>query len=314
MSIALTCDCGARYEVEDLFAGQEVSCPECQHRTRAPLVKDPPRRTSLLALYSLVVAVVGAFTLVGSAAAALIALIAMVRINTASVRLVGTGYAVAALVVSVVGAAATIGILYHPKASSLVGWQSRSVVAAQIDTSGPPEVGSKNNSCILTRPPGWGTRLQDRGRDLSIDYLQINRDIILASPQGDAYIDIKRDTFADIPLENYREQVSQELKVPPPLLDEADDNPGNPNAPGRFFLRAQLELPNAPDRYEGMEWVVDLRRGGRVWRWLLRAYRKIGDDDKARPVYVIRAYAPLRRFQKMETEMRKSLDGVRFPN
>jgi hypothetical protein len=311
MSIALTCDCGARYEVEDLFAGQEVSCPECQHRTRAPLVKDAPRRTSLLALYSLVVAIVGAFTLVGSAAGALLALLAIARMNTGRVPRGGLGYVIAALVVAVVGAGATVGILYHPAASRLIGWQRRGGVAARSDTSGPPEVGSRDNACVLTRPPGWGRLRQDRGLDPSIDYLQANRDLILIGPQGDAYIDIHRD--ADIPgdLIGVGDRLSLELQAPPPTADPDDDNPMNRHAQDNFIIRTSGKLPDI-DGYEGREWIVDLRRGKQTWRWLLRAYRKRADGEgKVRPVYVLRAYATARRFH--EPELKKALDSVRFP-
>ena len=30
MPLSLTCDCGARFELEEALAGQSVSCPECQ--------------------------------------------------------------------------------------------------------------------------------------------------------------------------------------------------------------------------------------------------------------------------------------------
>lgn len=313
MTIALTCDCGARYEVEDLFAGQEVNCPECQHRTRAPLVKGTPRRTSLLALYSLVVAIFGACTLVGSAAGALLALIAIVRMNTGRVPRGGMGYAVAALVVAVAGAAATLGILYSPAKPILVGWQRRGGFASRVDTSGPAEVGSRDNACVLTRPPDWGRLLQGRGLDPSIDYLQANRDLILIGPQGDAYIDIHRDASDNGPLKGVGDRLFLELKAPPLTADPDDDDPKNRPPKDQFKIRDSAELPDFAG-YEGMEWTVDLRRGRQTWRWLLRVYRKRQVvEGQARPVYVLRAYAPARRFEAVQSDLKKALDSVRFP-
>jgi hypothetical protein len=311
MSIAMTCDCGARYEVEDLFAGQEVHCPECQHPARAPLVKDAPRRVSLLALYSLVVAVVGGFTLVGSAAAALLALISLARMRTGSGRRGGEGYAVAALVVAAAGAAATVGILNSPAASRLVGWQRRGGLASRVDTSGPPQVGSRDNACVLIRPPGWGRLLEDRGLDPSIGFLQTNRDVILTGPTGEAYIDIRREPGIPGDLSEYGDRLALELQTPPPTDDE-DDNPMNRPPQDKFF-RVDKGLPDI-DGYEGHEWIAHLPRGKQTWTWMLRVYRKrAGGEDKARPVYILRGYVPAKRFQAVEPEMRKALDSVRFP-
>ena len=311
MSIALTCDCGARYEVEDLFAGQEVACPECQHATRAPLVQNAPRRVSLLALYSLVVAVVGAFTLVGSAAGALLALIALARMRTGRVRGGGEGYAIAALVVAVGGAVATIGILYSPAASRLVGWQRRGGLASRVDTSGPLQVGSRDNACVLTRPPGWGRLLEDRGLDPSIDYLQTNRDVILIGPTGEAYIDIRRDPGIPGEWGEYRDRLALELQTSPPTDDE-DDNVMKPK-PAKEFFRVDKALP-AIDGYEGWEWIADSSRGKQTWTWMVHVYRKrAAVEDKARPMYVVRGYAPAKQFRAVEPEMRKAMEGIRFP-
>lgn len=312
MSIAMTCDCGARYEVEDLFAGQEVHCPECQHAARAPLVKDAPRRVSLLALYSLVVAVVGAFTLVGSAVAALLALISLARMRTGSGRRGGEVYAVAALVVAAVGAAATVGILYSPAASRLIGWQRRGGLASRVDTGGPPQVGSRDNACVLSRPPGWGRLLEDRGLDPSIDFLQTNRDVILAGPTGEAYIDIRREPGIPGELGEYRDRLALELQTSPPA-EEEDENPMNRRPEDMFRFRVDKALPDI-DGYAGHEWIAYLPRGKQTWIWMLRVYRKrAGGEDKARPVYILRGYAPAKRFQAVEPDLRKALDSVRFP-
>src|SRR5438034_434889 len=69
MAIAVTCSCGARLEIDDKFVGQSIPCPDC-HK---PIVAEPPvpptTRTSGLAVLSLLLALVGAFTIVGTLAA-----------------------------------------------------------------------------------------------------------------------------------------------------------------------------------------------------------------------------------------------------
>ena len=56
MPLSLICACGARIELEDAFAGQEVACPECQQPLRAPAGQNQPVHTSAFALASLTLA------------------------------------------------------------------------------------------------------------------------------------------------------------------------------------------------------------------------------------------------------------------
>ena len=78
MALTLSCSCGATFDVEDTFAGQTVSCPECHASLKAPVLRRGPLRTSGLAVASTVLALVGAFTLVGTLAAVLCGLAALV--------------------------------------------------------------------------------------------------------------------------------------------------------------------------------------------------------------------------------------------
>lgn len=69
MPIAVTCSCGARLEIDDKFAGQSIPCPDCHKPIVAQPPLPPPTRTSGLAVLSLLLALVGAFTIVGTLAA-----------------------------------------------------------------------------------------------------------------------------------------------------------------------------------------------------------------------------------------------------
>src|SRR5260221_13020215 len=108
MSLSLTCDCGARFEVEDTLAGQTVACPDCQEPIKAPAAQRPPLRTSALALASVICALVGAFTIVGTIAAVILGVVAVVTITRHRDRLAGLGFAAFGIVAGVLFTGLTI--------------------------------------------------------------------------------------------------------------------------------------------------------------------------------------------------------------
>src|SRR5206468_896054 len=98
MALSLVCSCGARFELEDTLAGQEVLCPECSQPLKAPSLSKPPLRTSILALASFNLAIIGAFTLVGTVVAVVLGIVALVQITRARDRLAGAGFALFGIV------------------------------------------------------------------------------------------------------------------------------------------------------------------------------------------------------------------------
>ena len=80
MSLPLSCVCGARFEVEEAFSGQSVACPECQQSIKVPLAGRARLRTSGYALASVVLALVGMFTIVLSAIAVVLGFIGLTSI------------------------------------------------------------------------------------------------------------------------------------------------------------------------------------------------------------------------------------------
>ena len=187
-------------------------------------------------------------------------------------------------------------------------------MAGQLDTTIPAQIGSRDNICVLTRPPGWGRLHGDRGFDSTIDTLQARRDVLLCNPRGDAYIDIRRDASAGglIDLADYSTPLVMEFQTAPPtLFDSGEDNTGNTQRIRATFVNTQ-ELPPI-DGYDAHEWTVDLKRGGQSWRWLIRGYRKPPPAGAAGVIYVLRAYARRRDFAALEPTLRGALDSVRFP-
>src|SRR5436305_15090380 len=80
MTLSLTCACGVHLEVDETFAGQTITCPDCQRPLRVPDARQTPRRTSGLALASLVLALAGALTVLGTLAGVLLGGLALLAI------------------------------------------------------------------------------------------------------------------------------------------------------------------------------------------------------------------------------------------
>jgi hypothetical protein len=116
MPISVTCQCGARLEIDEKFLGKEIPCPDCQRPlpTQAP-AKPPPldlpnhRRKSGLAVLSLTLALVfGWVPIVGPLAAIAFGFLGLRQIAKHSNRLEGGAYARAGIVLGI------LGLLYSP--------------------------------------------------------------------------------------------------------------------------------------------------------------------------------------------------------
>jgi hypothetical protein len=116
MPLSITCACGARLEFDDRFAGQAIPCPDCQAPLHLP-TPEPQRqlRVSGLAVISLTVALVGAFTLVGALAGVVLGILARRRIEREPQRWSGLVYARAAILVGSAGTALTLLTMCLPE-------------------------------------------------------------------------------------------------------------------------------------------------------------------------------------------------------
>src|SRR5215467_1244077 len=118
----ITCACGARFEVDDTLAGQEVLCPECQRSLKAPALDRPPRVTSGWALASVVLALVGAFTVFGSLLAVLLGVIALVSIARNRRQIAGAGFAIFGICLGVAFTGLTLFALNTADVFGLDAW------------------------------------------------------------------------------------------------------------------------------------------------------------------------------------------------
>jgi hypothetical protein len=306
----LTCDCGARFEVDDALAGQEITCPECQQPLKAPGRGSAPPRTSGLALASVVLALVGAFTVVGTLAAVCFGLAALVRIRRHRDRLAGAGFAVFGVVAGLTFTALTLFALSRNELFGLGGWLREHTMAGQVDTTGPLTVDVPGGASITRPSEKWGRVARGQGDDPAVGHLQTDRDLLLLNVSRYAYVDVKADrnnnrlpidTYCDLVMGDFRPRVA-------PGLDE--------DGPFGAFSEPEPQGPWQPSRsgdFDVRERAVKVRRGGQVWIFLIRVYRKTDDPGATTPIYVVRGYTQARSYARNEAELRRAMDSFRVP-
>jgi hypothetical protein len=318
MPVTLTCDCGARFEVDDLPPGGAVACPECKHELRAPGRPAPaPPRLSFAALLSPLLALAGAFTLVGSGLAALVGLYALAEIRRQPARLTGAPFALAGVVLGGLLSLATVAAYLCADDLPLDGWLRARAMTGQLEPLPAAQVSSSNAECVFTAPSsGW---LKVRGNKTAhpvVGELQQNCDVLLFHPRLNAYLDLTRlAPNVAPPPGGMTEWLNEQFGKPRPPLVGNDDGP---NPTGDLTERPVIlkgeDLP-AVDGLQADERLLVHRRGSVAWRFLVRSYRKpiVPGGALTATVWVARGYAPSRRFAAAEAELRAALDSVRFP-
>jgi hypothetical protein len=326
MPLALTCDCGARFEVEDTLAGQEVGCPECQQALKAPArghggAGTP--RTSHYALASAALALAGAFTVVGTLAAVGLGITALVRIARHRDRLTGFGFATFGIVAGLLLTGLTLLSLSTAELFGVGGWLRQRTMAERVDTSGPLEI-DLGKGWSITRPSEhWGRVRGDRSDDPAVHPLQKDRELLLLHLQRNIYVDVRSDSVDNDSVDwLIRRDFGLAKDRPPWQEPDEEDEPQ--------FGQTKLGPPQctslpAVDGWEVTEAQVNVRRGGQPWHFVTRVYRKAvvppaGNPPAGAaimappgnvPIRLVRGYTPLRRFAANEAELRRALDSFR---
>jgi hypothetical protein len=293
--------------VDPSLGGQEVLCPECRQTIKVPDQERVPPRTSTWAMASTVLVLVGAFTLVGTAASVVAGLVALVRIRRAEGRLTGIGFAAFGIAGGVVLSVLSVFALSRAELFGLDGWVRER--ATMVDTSGPLEVVNNADGFSITRPSEkWGQLPGARSDDPAVWFLQKDLDLLLMNPRRHAYIDVRRDTRNNnVPPDQYGPQV---------LFGELQSVPDrtNDDGPPQFGPSVVRDVRQRDARplgdHRGVEIELTVTRAGRPWMFLVRIYQKGGAPGA--PVYVVRAYTPNRHFRRNEADLRAGLDSFRI--
>ena len=304
----LTCACGARFEVDDTLAGQEVLCPECQQPLKAPSLERPPQVTSGWALASVALALVGAFTVFGTIVATLLGIIALRHIARHRDRVTGAGFAVLGICLGVLFTGLTLFALSTTDLFGLESLVREGTKSELLDTSGPLEIVLGAKGFAITRPSEkWGQVLGNQSDDPVVSSLQKNRDLLLLQVGHYAFVDVRALPGGPFrSLDQCQDDILAEFesrRKTQNLFDEDDED--LPPA-----MHAQLETSrqlDAKDGIEGREMEVLVRIAGQPWRFVIRLVRR----GKG-PVYIVRAYSQKRRFARNRSELEQALESFRI--
>src|SRR5439155_924587 len=153
MPFPIVCECGARLEIDEKFAGQTIACPDCSRPLLTPVPPKPPAKTSGLALASFLCALIGAFTIVGTVAAMVCGVLALRGIKRAAEPLGGRNLARAGLILGGVFTLLSVAAFLSMERFGLDGLLRSLEMAGRIEYSNDPVSGeSLNGRFTIDRP------------------------------------------------------------------------------------------------------------------------------------------------------------------
>jgi Domain of unknown function (DUF4190) len=313
MALLLNCKCGAQFEVDEAWAGKTISCPDCRQSIAVPPLPKPSQPTNACALLSLVLALVGAFTLVGSALAVGVGLVALAQIARQRDKAPGAGFAVFGIVAGLLGTAVTAAALRHADLFGLgtyfhaIHWDDKVDYDGDLEFVSPD---GKQGFRIKRLSREWGVVRERRGSNGILDGLQIQPPAALFKLKSrEAFVDVTIDQVNNLrPLTEYQDNFLADLTRERP--DEGD----------RFEPRrgngARISSVNVRKGREGttlkvgdnefLEFVVDLRCGDQAWSMLVRLCRT--RDNR---LFTLRGFARQQLFTRIEDDLKKFLDTFR---
>jgi hypothetical protein len=303
MTLSLTCACGARLEIDEKFAGQSISCPDCQQTLTAPTMGRSPVRTSGFAVASFVLALVGAFTVIGTVLAVVLGALALADIKRHRDRVAGRGYAIAGVVLGVVLTGLSLFAYTSVELFGLDSLMREPQWAGKLEYRGTDPIRNTSAGYAITPPSDkWGVYHDPNPGPFAF---QVNENLLLVNVTDDAYLVCWPEPVAEqLSLEQSRQQALRDFR-------DADLTTG-PGLLKPNFRASQFEdhppkvLPVLND-LEALEMVVDKSVGNQRRTYLVRVVRKRGDNQ----VYLVAGGTARHRFSRLETQLRKGLDSFR---
>lgn len=294
MPLSLACSCGARFEVEDHFAGQTVHCPECQQAVSAAVPLSQPLRTSGFAIASVVLALVGAFTGIGTLLAVVLGTIALLQIRKYPRQVAGAGYAILGIGCGLVFSVLFLLAIIQTEVFGVDMLRER-LMGHDVDRDGPLEVSRPADGFAIRRPSGqWGVARPTLASDLAPDC-----QLLLVNLGKNAFIDVTSEARDGRTLDDCKDAVLQRFR----------GNRNNSGPPALRFRDLEVEsskLLPADGNAQVLELMFRVRLGAEPLTYLVRIIQQ-GNTD----VYIIRAWTPRGRFERLEPEFRQALDSFR---
>jgi hypothetical protein len=302
MTISLTCACGARLEIDETFAGQTINCPDCQRPIKAPRPERPGLRTSGFALTSLILALLGAFTIVGTLLAVVFGALALRDIARRPDEVTGKGFAAAGIALGLLLTAVTGFAL---TSAELFGLWTRFQWAGKLDYPEGEEVVRRVERFRINRPrpaAKWGIKRSERGERIEDQHSP--GDLLMVNLDEDAHLLCYTETCDGEELRRCLEKVREEFRKRDRAGIFSGGKPTEREGVLTIFKKAERSNPVGK---EIMEEVVDKRLGGRTRRFIIRVVKPAGDPT----AYVLIGGAPLDRFPRVEAAIKASMDSLR---
>jgi hypothetical protein len=303
MTLSLTCACGVHLEIDATFAGQTITCPDCQRSLRVPAPNEAPRRTSGLAIASLVLALAGAFTLLGTLLAVLLGGLALGQIKRDRDRLAGRGLAIAGMVLGVILTGVSL-FAYSPV--ELFGVDSllrESQWAGKLEYSGPLEV--SGDGFVIKRPSEeWGVRRPDSSRKTTQRQDAVPQSLLLVNVKAGGYIACLPVAVSDnATLEDCRKKAEEELA----RLDLASGGRQLFGLRSRVEVRSTRTLDPSGDA-DRVEMLVVKRVRRQDQTFVVRVVKKKQEGL----MYIVAGGGHSNRFPRLEGAVHEAMDSFRL--
>jgi Domain of unknown function (DUF4190) len=302
MPIALTCECGARLEIDDKFAGKPIDCPDCQRPLPTGAPPTGRRITSSLALVSLLLALVGAFTLVGTIAAVFVGIAALIQISRRSEQLAGRRFAVAGIVLGVIMTAGTVFAISSIELFGLSGLLSESTWAGKLEYGGDLETIRPREGFAFKRlSDKWGVYRSSKKSD---NIGGVWDDLLVVQPSADLTVLCYAVPVANtMRLQACNDKVLRDLQ--------------NMNKVGLFEGTAMSGMRSRPivkksasgerEKVPMIETQVEWSQMAEHRAFLIRVFKR-DDDDR---LFVVIGGTKRGHFDRLESQMREAMDGFR---
>jgi hypothetical protein len=297
MSLPITCACGARLEIDEKFAGQTVPCPDCnkplQIPTAATAVQEAARQTSGWAITSLVLALIGAFTVIGTLLAIGCGIIAQRQIDRQPDKIAGRAYARCGIILGSLLTVTSLLVYFTAEWVGLDALLREPEWAGRLDFSGPLQVTTKHFE--LTLPSHrWGL-LRQSVKEANADTLDESR--VFVNVRDDAHVFCVFWTLfrpEDSMKENQERAIERLRNHELPKIVKK-------GAVSEAKVESATVLA-APKDKERAEIVVQLTAGGQRRKFLLRL-----DIDRDK-LYMIAAGTRLHRYERTLPQLKEIVE------
>ena len=298
MALSLNCSCGARFDVEDTFAGQLVTCPECQASVQAPILGRTPLRTSGLALASVILALVGAFTVLFTLVAVLLGACALLAIARNRDRLAGTAYATFGIAAGIAFTVLSLFLYSNLELLPVDGYVEAGIYSSMVDYGGDREVTRNDKGFAITRPSAkWGV-----AKKPLLDQFGAHCDLMLVNAHRHSYVQVNTEPVFGRSLDRYVDEVIQAYQQ-----ENREVRVGIwASAMGGFKLRNR-QPARMVNGAEVVELLFDMRLGGQELTYL--EYVVLGAGRHT--FFRVHAWSARRRFAQVEQELRQALESFR---